>query len=54
MLSFEVPDAPGMRVHSDYFEFGGKDDMIIVDGFSGWTEMPQVHNRRPRELMRVV
>jgi hypothetical protein len=54
MLSFEVPEAPGIQVHSDYFDFGGKDYVIVVDGFSGWTELLAVQNRRPKELIKVL
>jgi hypothetical protein len=54
MLSFEVPEAPGLEVHSDYFEFAGRDYVIFVDGFSGWTEFILTNNRRPKELIRVV
>ncbi len=54
MLSFEVPSAPGLTVHSDYFEFGARDYLIVVDGFSGWTELLPVSSKRPKELMRAM
>jgi hypothetical protein len=54
MLSFEVPEAPGVVVHADYFEFGAHHYLILVDGFSGWTEIFAMSNMRPSELMRVM
>jgi hypothetical protein len=54
MMSHEIPEAPGLTVHADYFKAGGHEYLITVDGFSGWMEVMTVANRRPRELMRVV
>jgi transposase InsO family protein len=54
MLSFDVPPAPGVTVHSDYFELSGKDYLLIVDGFSGWVDVATVSSMRPVELIRVL
>ncbi len=54
MLSFDVPTTPGIVVHGDYLEFGTNEYVILVDGFSGWTELHAMRNRRPSELMRVM
>jgi transposase InsO family protein len=53
MLSFEVPPAPGLVIHSDYFELTGKEYVLFVDRFSGWTEVATAASRRPAELIRL-
>ncbi len=54
MLSFEVPPAPGIVVHADHFELSAKDYLILVDGFSGWTEALLARNKSRREVMRLL
>jgi transposase InsO family protein len=54
MLSFEVPQAPGLVVHADYFELAAKEYLLLVDGYSAWTEVLLPRNRRPAELTRVM
>jgi hypothetical protein len=54
MLSFDVPMTPGIMVHGDYLEFGANEYVILVDAFSGWTELYAMRNRRPSELARVM
>ncbi len=54
MQSFETPQAPGLVVHADYFELSSYEYVILVDGFSGWTEVMSANNRRPGELCRIV
>jgi transposase InsO family protein len=54
MMSFTVPQAPGLMVHADYFEMGNGDYLILVDGFSGWMEVLSANNMRPSELKRLL
>ncbi len=54
MLSFEIPPAPGLVLHADYFDLTAKEYLLVVDGFSGWTEVMTAKNRRPEELKRLM
>ncbi len=54
MLSFDVPPAPGLEIHADYFELTGKEYLLLVDGFSAWTEVFVATSRRPAELARLM
>jgi hypothetical protein len=54
MISFEVPPAPGIVVHADHFELAARDYLILVDGFSGWTEALTARNKTPKEVMRLL
>jgi hypothetical protein len=54
MLSFETPSAPGLIVHADYFELAAKEYLLLVDGFSAWTEVFVTASRRPAELKRLM
>jgi transposase InsO family protein len=53
MMSFEIPEAPGLVVHGDYFELGANEYLVLVDIFSGWMEVMSANSRRPSELTRL-
>jgi hypothetical protein len=53
MIPFEIPPAPGLVYHSDYFEWQGKEYVFFTDGFSGWTELYRAKSRTPADLIRV-
>ncbi len=54
MQSFEIPAAPGLVVHADHFELSAREYLILVDGFSGWTEVFTSGSRKPAEVIRLL
>jgi hypothetical protein len=52
MLSITVPSAPGLEVGSDYLSNAGKEHVLFVDLFSGWTEYFPASTRRPETLIK--
>ena len=52
LLCHEVPSHPWAKVGADLCELNGKTYLVLVDYYSGFIEVNQVHNTRSTEIIR--
>ena len=52
LLCHEVPSRPWAKVGADLCELNGKTYLVLVDYYSGFIEVNQVHNTRSTEIIR--
>ncbi len=51
MKSFEIPQAPGLVIASDFFDCGKAEYILFTDLFSGWVEFTRVKTKDTKNLI---
>ena len=53
-VAIRQPDYPFQLIATDYFAYGGKVHLVIVDRYSGWQVVTQCKSDTAEELVRLL